>query len=423
MMLVSQRYIEVLNMSFSIDLAGRTMDDMREVIVHHISRQSEKEGLEVAEHTDSHIMPKLTSYNIRLVHEPDLMKHLKQEVKAYEKAEGTKFKSNRNAFLTGNITLSFESLTALGWKYAENEDGELQALPSDKQSSEAIKNVKLAYTDLVQSAQRQSERYGKIRECAIHFDETSPHVDFIASGLDVKIMNRDIRTILRGTTKEEERYNQTLNNEARKKSKELGKKIKVDKSLIRGLTKGEAGRAMQDHLADFSNFDLKTRQKFDLVRGISKKERVKTKATNAGLKRMNGKLKSENADILTQAKEIKQSQEMFVVMVEGIKERETQQNRREQDLEQHEMKLIHIKKRLSDEQSKLEELRKKVLEMFNELLEMAKSKFEIKKRVRELSETYSPVTDENLDDFVLALSDLSSEFDSKPMQKASELVL
>ena len=392
-------------MSWSIDLKGHKRSEMKNAIVLHNNRSNKKEAEAIMGNTESRINPSLSRYNVQLIDEPDLMKNLKDEAQAYAEAEGNKkFRTNRNAFITGNLTLSYESLSALGWKY----DEELNALPITQQDKTAIKNVKSAYTVLIQSAQKQPNRYGKIRQADLHFDETSPHVDFVSSALRADDLEHDVRFILNGTTRSQEAHNKALDKKI-KATSNSAEKAKLRKQK-QGMKRGQAGKEMQDHLGDFMPKQWRElAERLDLRRGDAKSEKVTKKAENERLRRKKVALEAE-AQKLVEANETLAT--TGVQFAESLTQREQALGAREKSLTARELEIDKkdkgADKKLS-EASKLQETAEKLLEQLAELKkEMAERWNAILEKIREgalkpaevekVVQKYKDFTADDLDD-------------------------
>lgn len=223
------------NMSVSIHMIGRTRGQIRRAIVQHQVRRTQDEGRQAKAHTDTGIDPALTRYNVVIHHEPDLVDTMRRECdqvsEARQAAGGRALRSDANVMMIGTIQLSDETLERMGWR---SEGG--RKLPVDQQTPEARKRVTEAYKRITQSVMQQPDRYGRVRSATIHLDEGSPHVDLISDPLDPAHPDRTARHYLNGD---------------------------------KGTPKGQAMRAMQDHLLDHAHISKRSLEAYDLRRGDS----------------------------------------------------------------------------------------------------------------------------------------------------------
>lgn len=220
-------------MSIAIHMNGRTRGEMKAGIRLHQLRQNEQEGKDAQKHTDSAINPELSKYNLVVADDPERFGAMRHKVDAISDAkvrDGKKrLYKNTNVLLVGTVQISDDSLEALGWQF--DKDG--KKLPVDQQPEQAVKNVKAVYLEAFRSIKAQPERYGEIFSATMHFDETSPHMDFMCDPLDVATQ-RTANYYLDG-----------------------GK----------GVKKGQKLAEMQDHLMDKSKLSQETIDRFQLVRG------------------------------------------------------------------------------------------------------------------------------------------------------------
>lgn len=260
-------------MSYSVHINGGTRPNMRNSIRLHVIRNDEKTGEEAKKRSGSEINPKLSHYNVLLDDDPDRMQLMRKKMDAISKQRqdrgARKLRSNCEVFGKGTIQLSDDTLAKLGWQFTEDGDKK----PVNEQTERAIKNVKWVYKQLYDSMKKQPEIYGDVFCASIHFDEGSPHVDFLTDPIKVE-NEQTLRDIKAGKRAD-------------------GKTIKLV--------------GMQDDLAKYAGFDRTLRngqtyaEAFDLRRGdtgAKKKDlAVNTRKTEKRLKTANKRLQGVNKQV------------------------------------------------------------------------------------------------------------------------------
>lgn len=233
-------------MSVSIHINGKPIDKVRNSMMKHMARDgrsSKDEIHSVMEATDSYINPDATVHNMRLAGdfeaERDLRGYVKKElskVNARRVAIGKRpIRSDANIVGYGTLQLSNETLELMGYtKRAPYEVNETSRIDGISANSRVIG----AYLKMVDHIKGNPGVYGKLLHASIHFDESTPHVDFIVIGIDENNPERTMRDILNGR---------------------------------KGYKRGRRLKEMQDHIVKC--FDEREAERFQLHRGMSRKER------------------------------------------------------------------------------------------------------------------------------------------------------
>lgn len=213
----------------------------------HQERFSEKEGLDALKNTDSKIDVKQTKYNQLLFKSDELQgrsvrKFVSEEfekVNTKRKEMGKRgYRPDSNTIGMGNFQISDESLELLGYDKSKK---------WDEQSENARKNVVIVYKRMVANAIKKPDIYGKVLTASLHVDESTPHVDFLVTGLDAERPDWSLREVLNG------------------------KEWRDENGKRRFPPKGSKLSAMQDDINTV--FNETERERFKLERGMKKSER------------------------------------------------------------------------------------------------------------------------------------------------------
>ena len=234
-------------MAISSKIKGQSHKKISSGLQHHQERFSEKEGLEALKNTDSKIDVKQTKYNQLLFKSDELQgrsvrKFVSEEfekVNTKRKEMGKRaYRPDSNTIGMGNFQISDDSLALLGYDKSKK---------WDEQSKQAQDNVIIAYKRLVNNAIKKPDIYGKVLTASLHVDESTPHVDFLTTGLDAERPEWSLREVLNG------------------------KEWRDEKGKRRFPPKGSKLRAMQDDINTV--FNETERERFKLERGMKKSER------------------------------------------------------------------------------------------------------------------------------------------------------
>lgn len=278
----------------------------------HQERFSEKDGVEALKNTDSHIDVSQTKNNKLLFKSDELegrsvKKFVSDEfakVNEKRKAMGKRgFRADSNTIGMGNFQISDDSLKLMGYDKSKK---------WDEQSETARNNVVAVYSRMVANAVRKPDVYGKILTATLHVDESTPHVDFLTTGVDAERPDWSLREVLNG------------------------KEWRDENGKRRFPKKGEKLRAMQDDLNTVFSDDEK--EHFKLTRGLSKSERFDFAR------------KTRKAE-----KYIKKESERLNKRKDSLDVRESSLDARERSLNDREAKLVRgVSESLSEAQRELE---------------------------------------------------------------------
>ena len=214
---------------------------------HHQERFSEKEGLEALKNTDSKIDVSQTKFNQLLFKSDELQdrsvrKFVSEEfekVNTKRKEMGKRaYRPDSNTIGMGNFQISDDSLALLGYDKSKK---------WSEQSENARKNVVIVYKRMVANAIKKPDIYGKVLTASLHVDESTPHVDFLTTGVDAERPDWSLREVLNG------------------------KEWRDENGKRRFPPKGSKLRAMQDDINTV--FNETERKQFKLERGMKKSER------------------------------------------------------------------------------------------------------------------------------------------------------
>lgn len=278
----------------------------------HQERFSEKDGVEALKNTDSHIDVSQTKNNKLLFKSDELegrsvKKFVSDEfakVNEKRKAMGKRgFRADSNTIGMGNFQISDDSLELMGYDKSKK---------WDEQSETARNNVVAVYSRMVANAVRKPDVYGKILTATLHVDESTPHVDFLTTGVDAERPDWSLREVLNG------------------------KEWRDENGKRRFPKKGEKLRAMQDDLNTVFSDDEK--EHFKLTRGLSKSERFDFAR------------KTRKAE-----KYIKKESERLNKRKDSLDVRESSLDARERSLNDREAKLVRgVSESISEAQRELE---------------------------------------------------------------------
>lgn len=228
-------------MSVSVHVNGRSKRDLRQGIKLHQERFNEDEATAVLANSDSSIDPKLSSMNVSFFKDDDRFKTIREKLAVVNEKRVSsgmrKLRKDANIFMAGTVQFSDESLALLGWK----SDADGKKLSADQQEPDTIERVTQAYGSAVRSIVKQKDVYGDVFSATLHFDESSPHVDFMSDALDVNSIDQTARTFLNGA---------------------------------KGTPRGKNMREMQDKVMSCSGLKQTVIDKYDLVRGDSTAKKV-----------------------------------------------------------------------------------------------------------------------------------------------------
>ena len=233
-------------MSMSSKIKGVPLKKVSAGLQLHQERFSEKDGVEALKNTDSHIDVSQTKYNKLLFKSDELegrsvKKFVSDEfakVNEKRKAMGKRgFRPDSNTIGMGNFQISDDTLALIGYDKSKK---------WDEQSETARNNVVAVYSRMVANAVRKPDIYGKILTATLHVDESTPHVDFLTTGVDAERPDWSLREVLNG------------------------KEWRDENGKRRFPKKGEKLRAMQDDLNTIFSDDEK--KHYNLTRGLSKSE-------------------------------------------------------------------------------------------------------------------------------------------------------
>ena len=234
-------------MAISSKIKGQSHKKISSGLQHHQERFSEKEGLEALKNTDSKIDVSQTKFNQLLFKSDELQgrsvrKFVSEEfekVNTKRKEMGKRaYRPDSNTIGMGNFQISDDSLALLGYDKSKK---------WDEQSKQAQDNVIIAYKRLVNNAIKKPDIYGKVLTASLHVDESTPHVDFLTTGLDAERPDWSLREVLNG------------------------KEWRDENGKRRFPKRGSKLSAMQDDINTV--FNETERERFKLERGMKKSER------------------------------------------------------------------------------------------------------------------------------------------------------
>lgn len=312
-------------MAISSKIKGQSHKKISSGLQHHQERFSEKEGLEALKNTDSKIDVKQTKYNQLLFKSDELQgrsvrKFVSEEfekVNTKRKEMGKRaYRPDSNTIGMGNFQISDESLELLGYDKSKK---------WSEQSENARKNVVIVYKRMVANAIKKPDIYGKVLTASLHVDESTPHVDFLTTGVDAERPDWSLREVLNG------------------------KEWRDENGKRRFPPKGSKLRAMQDDINTV--FNETERERFKLERGMKKSERIDfAKQTRKAEKLIKQESKALDEKEINLSKR-KQSLDKRETNVEA---RESSVEAREREIEVKEAKLAQgVSESLREAQSAL----------------------------------------------------------------------
>lgn len=316
-------------MAISSKIKGQSHKKISSGLQHHQERFSEKEGLEALKNTDSKIDVSQTKFNQLLFKSDELQgrsvrKFVSEEfekVNTKRKEMGKRaYRPDSNTIGMGNFQISDESLELLGYDKSKK---------WDEQSKQAQDNVIIAYKRLVNNAIKKPDIYGKVLTASLHVDESTPHVDFLTTGLDAERPDWSLREVLNG------------------------KEWRDENGKRRFPPRGSKLSAMQDDINTV--FNETERERFKLERGMKKSERIDfAKQTRKAEKLIKQESKALDEKEINLSKR-KQSLDKRETNVEA---RESVLDARERAIEQKEAELSRgVSESLREAQRALREVR------------------------------------------------------------------
>lgn len=353
---------------------------MKKPLQDHQERKNKKDGKEVAKHSDSAIDENLTEMNVSFLQDEDRFRGIRKKldtINEKRKENGQrKLRKDANIMMAGTLQISDDSLESLGWLF----DEEGYKLAADKQPPQAVENVKIVYRDMLQSIKAQPEVYGDVFSATLHFDETSPHVDFMSDVIDENELNQTARDFLNGRT-----------------AKETGGK---------SINRGEKLRVMQENLMLHSKLSKETIGKHDLVRGDSNKEKVnkiKTiKKDEKNVKEQTDKVLKANEQLHKDYAGVQELSQKAAQELAEVKEQKSLVNIREQKVNVREVN-AGVKERDLNKREKIAERLQSFYVKVSELIkgvDTSAKAFRKFKKVQEVQKKYEPLTDDNVESYL-----------------------
>ena len=316
-------------MAISSKIKGQSHKKISSGLQHHQERFSEKEGLEALKNTDSKIDVSQTKFNQLLFKSDELQgrsvrKFVSEEfekVNTKRKEMGKRaYRPDSNTIGMGNFQISDDSLALLGYDKSKK---------WDEQTENARKNVVIVYKRMVANAIKKPDIYGKVLTASLHVDESTPHVDFLTTGLDAERPDWSLREVLNG------------------------KEWRDENGKRRFPPRGSKLSAMQDDINTV--FNETEREHFKLERGMKKSERIDfAKQTRKAEKLIKQESKALDEKEINLSKR-KQSLDKRETNVEA---RESVLDARERAIEQKEAELSRgVSESLREAQRALREVR------------------------------------------------------------------
>lgn len=316
-------------MAISSKIKGQSHKKISSGLQHHQERFSEKEGLEALKNTDSKIDVSQTKFNQLLFKSDELQgrsvrKFVSEEfekVNTKRKEMGKRaYRPDSNTIGMGNFQISDDSLALLGYDKSKK---------WDEQTENAKKNVVIVYKRMVANAIKKPDIYGKVLTASLHVDESTPHVDFLTTGLDAERPDWSLREVLNG------------------------KEWRDENGKRRFPPRGSKLSAMQDDINTV--FNETEREHFKLERGMKKSERIDfAKQTRKAEKLIKQESKALDEKEINLSKR-KQSLDKRETNVEA---RESVLDARERAIEQKEAELSRgVSESLREAQRALREVR------------------------------------------------------------------
>ena len=297
-------------MAISSKIKGQSHKKISSGLQHHQERFSEKEGLEALKNTDSKIDVSQTKFNQLLFKSDELQgrsvrKFVSEEfekVNTKRKEMGKRgYRPDSNTIGMGNFQISDESLELLGYDKSKK---------WSEQSENARKNVVIVYKRMVANAIKKPDIYGKVLTASLHVDESTPHVDFLTTGVDAERPDWSLREVLNG------------------------KEWRDENGKRRFPPKGSKLRAMQDDINTV--FNETERERFKLERGMKKSERIDFAKQTRKAEKL---IKQESKALDEREVNLSKRKESLDKRENDVKARESVLDDRERELEEKEAKL------------------------------------------------------------------------------------
>lgn len=301
-------------MALSVKILGKPLKQVTSGLQEHQERFSEQEGKDALKNTNSKIDVSQTKYNV-LMFKSDELNGLSvrkfvsdefQKVNEKRKEMGLRgFRPDSNTIGMGNFQISDDSLEKLGYDKSKK---------WDEQTQEARTNVGKVYLAMVNNAVKKPNIYGKILTATLHVDESTPHVDFLTTGVDANRPDWSLREVLNG------------------------KEYRDENGKRRFPPRGSKLRAMQDDLSTI--FKEQSQKHYGLTRGQTKTERVdfarKTRKAHKQLNQREDSLKQKEADLKQKEADLKQRE---ADLLKGVSESLSEARRELQEVSEKKYKL------------------------------------------------------------------------------------
>lgn len=374
---IKKAFERVKKMTASIHMNGKNVGQANGGIRQHMERDDEKSGLTASLYSESNINPSLSKYNVALKKfHGDPIKEIRDDFeKINEIRHGhglRKAQKNKGVFITSTLQLGDDSLEALGWVH---DDMYLQAIEEgwskdkikkekvpkwltvDKQDKQVIENVKIVYNDMLESIEKQPDRYGVVKGAFLHFDESSPHVDVLQNSLDTNDFEFEHSGALYYT------------------------------HGIKGVTKkGVRLSEAQDHLMDYTRLNKNDIEKYDLKRGergADKKDLVKTLRTSEAVFEAKEKRLEDSFTKFQEDKQIFEDEKLSfggkVVRFEQEKEEYERKTKEELKQELEPVVRAEVMETLKADPELLSEATRKKIQEINESIKQQKEAVKIAK--------------------------------------------
>ena len=282
-------------MAVSTKIKGVPLKKVTSGLQDHQERFSEREGEHALKNTDSNIDVTQTKFNKSLFKSNELnglsvkkfVSNEFEKVNRKRKEMGMRgFRPDSNTIGMGNLQISDDSLEKIGYDKSKK---------WDEQTDRARKNVEIVYSRLVKNAVSKPDFYGRVLTATLHVDESTPHVDFLTTGVDAERPEWSLREVLNG------------------------KEWRDENGKRRFPPKGSKLRALQDDLNTV--FSETEQENFGLHRGKSKSESIDfAKHTRKASKMLDSKQKDvERRESLVEARE-KELDILEANLLQGVSE-------------------------------------------------------------------------------------------------------
>ncbi|HFU3820390.1 TPA: hypothetical protein ACGO74_002205 [Streptococcus suis] len=185
-------------MSLSTHINPKPVKKISSGVQFHQERFSEKEGVEALKNTDSLIDVTQSKYNKLMfksdeLNDKSVKKFVSDELKIVNekrKEMGLRaYRPDANTVGVGTFQISDDTLEKMGYDKSKK---------WDEQTDLARKNVMIVYKRMVQNAVSKPNIYGKMLTATLHVDESTPHVDFMSTGVDRDRPTWSMREVLNG---------------------------------------------------------------------------------------------------------------------------------------------------------------------------------------------------------------------------------